>query len=157
MLQHLRENVYREGECLRWAGSYTTCGYPLIKWNGKRKIARRVLMGLLAGGGISDRHVVYDKCGNRWCMNEEHLRVGTVQAAFTVAAKRGKFMSGKIRQITTSVARARNARLPVTERHNLTRMLGEGMRHGEIAAHYGVSRSAVGSAIARWKRIFNSI
>jgi DNA-binding NarL/FixJ family response regulator len=52
--------------------------------------------------------------------------------------------------------RAPNAKMPITERKTVLRLLSEGVTHKEIAARYGVHFTAVNKALAAWERATGS-
>ncbi len=154
-VQWLTENVrIDDNGCHVWAGSTSNeraGGYPVVNWNYKRYLARRLLLEL-TGTSIPHRHVVYSTCGNRKCMNREHLRVGTKTKAMGSHSRRGAFLSGARRSLASAVGRGKAAKLPITERDTVLRLRSQGKTLSEIGALYGVTGSSVGHALKNWRR-----
>lgn len=74
-LAFIRGNVQQDyGGCLIWTGRFQKKN-PLVWWRGDRWMARRLLW-ILSGREVPHRHVIRDRCGNRACMNLEHLHCG---------------------------------------------------------------------------------
>ncbi|HMM72296.1 MAG TPA: helix-turn-helix domain-containing protein, partial [Rhodocyclaceae bacterium] len=55
-----------------------------------------------------------------------------------------------------ALGRAKHAKLPITERRTVLRLLAEGATHKEIAARYGVHFTAVSKAGQSWERATGS-
>lgn len=146
----LRTHVYVDDECRIWAGALQG-GYPSHWWAGKRRQARHTLLAL-AGRPLADGHQVWSTCGNPLCMAEAHLRAGTRRQALQAAAKRGAYPRGVPRTLISAMARAKTARMPVTEAHAVAAMLASGSTIKAIGDRYGVTRSAASIAIKRWSR-----
>lgn len=152
MLSWLTEHVHiDEAGCRIWAGGTVGRGdIPKVMWNRQHMNARRLLM-TLAGRDIEGKHV-YALCGKPRCMNLDCLRAGSHKAAMRSSAKHGAFLSGARRSLASSVGRAKNARLPITERHVVTRLRAQGKTWREIGELYGVTPSAVAHAVNSWNR-----
>lgn len=150
MLTYLQENVYRDGDCLLWAGTSRPDAGPMVMWKRKRWLARRLLLTLM-GRRIADKRV-FDTCGESRCMNHKHLRIGSQGAALRLAARNGAYPKGARRSLLTALGMARRARLGIHDMPDVGRMRADGMTLAAIGERYGVSRSAVGTAIQRWRR-----
>lgn len=151
LTEHVRID---EDGCHIWAGSVSNKragGYPVINWNYRRCLARRLLLEL-TGTSIPNRQVVYPTCGKRKCMNREHLRVGTKEKAMGAHKKRGAFLSGARRSLVVAIGRGRNAKLGIGERDTVLRLRSQGKTLSEIGALYGVTGSSVGHALKNWRR-----
>lgn len=151
MLSYLQEHVYVDGDCLLWAGyTHETAG-PRVMWRRQAWLARRLLVTLM-GRTLSRRERVYDICGEARCMNPEHLRVGKHRDAMRQAAKEGAFPSGARRSLMAALGRARKARLGIHDAPTVLQLRASGMTYRQIGERYGVTASAVGHAIAAWRR-----
>lgn len=151
MLAYLHEHVYRDGDCLTWAGPFQSSGEPRIMWHRKQNLARRLLI-TLSGHELRPKDRVFDVCGNRKCMNRAHLRVGTHAQALKQRAKEGAYLSGARRSLVAAMGRAKNARMGIHDAPDVLRMRAEGRTYKEIAARYSVHPSAVGHALKAWRR-----
>jgi len=154
LLDYLRTHVRLDDGCKRWAGTYSIHGYPVIAWRYRKYPVRRLLLGLIAGNPLAKNKRVYDTCGNRWCVNEEHLRVGLQSTIIRNAQENMRYPTGRQKSLAIALGRARKAKLPITERANVLRMQSEGLSYKRIGEHYGVTPSAVGHALKAWNRIY---
>ena len=152
MLVFLQEHVYRDGDCLLWAGyTHETAG-PRVTWRRQAWIARRLLVTLM-GRTLSRNERVYDTCGQARCMNHDHLRVGKHRDAMRQAAKEGAFLSGARRSLMAAIGRAGKARLGIHDAPTVLQLRASGVTYRQIGERYGVTPSAVGHAIAAWRRV----
>lgn len=69
----IRLRTTREGDCLVWPGAMTPAG-PVAAYNGKARVMRRVAWAA-ANGGVSESECIATVCGNRRCLNAEHMAV----------------------------------------------------------------------------------
>jgi len=151
LVEYLRTHAYRDGECLLWAGTTTTDGYPQLMWKGRIHRARRLLVELTESP-VPATHCIWSKCGSKTCMNREHLIVGTRAAMVKHTARSGRMVRGVQRSLAVALGRAPRARLPITEAQNVIRLRAQGWTLARIGEQYGVCQSAVGKAIQGWQR-----
>ena len=153
MLAWCRENVRidQESGCWIWAGAKTTAGYPIVRWNYQTHTVRRLTIELERGVQLGKR-VVYATCDCRQCVNPAHLRVASRRIAGQENAKKGCYASGKPRSLTTAVALAKRAKLPITQRHQVLKLRADGWTLERIGKKYGVTGDAVGHALKSWER-----
>ena len=76
LLELLRTNVTRVGDCLMWNGCRMTNGYPILHHKGKRHLVHRVVMEVINGENPDGFYVLHS-CDNPGCCNPEHLSIGT--------------------------------------------------------------------------------
>jgi hypothetical protein len=120
---------HRSG-CHNWTGSIMPNGYGQIHSKGQTAYAHRVAWEL-ANGPVPEGAYVLHSCDNRRCVNSAHMRLGSFQDNMDD-------MTGKLRQ--PHGPRNGHAKLTVAEVRLIRLMDGT---HGEIAAHFGVSRPSV--------------
>lgn len=156
MVSYLKENVRRVvgSDCLLWAGPFYKTGLPLASWKGSTGSARRLLYNLTRRNPadvLTGTMRVHATCGERTCMNPKHFAVLSQADLVRHTASRGRFPNGRLRSIKSFAAHAARARLPVTERDNVRDMVLQGASLSRVAERYGVHKSAVSSAIRRWR------
>lgn len=158
MLAWCRENVRIEQEsgCWIWAGSTTSAGYPIVRWQYKTFTVRRLTIELERGVQLGKR-VVYSTCDHRGCVNPAHLRVASRRVAGQENAKKGCYASGASRSLASALAKAKTANLPITERHNVLALRAEGWSLARIGRKYGVTGDAVGRALKSWERALGPV
>lgn len=82
-------------ECTRWTGYFLSNGYGQIKKAGVKWLAHR-LVYTENFGPIPDGLVVRHKCDNRWCVNPEHLELGTQRDNINDCVTRGRHNNAKL-------------------------------------------------------------
>lgn len=153
LLERVRARCIEIGDCWEWQGAMQSCGAtPTMRVGGNVIGVRRLLLQQ-AGVDVEGKTCTY-KCGNKLCVNPDHLQ----------AIGRSKLSRRNAKEMKHSLNVLRRARLAERARAHskLTRQLVEEIRAAEgrqadIAARYGVSQSLV-SAIkrnAKW-RDYNS-
>lgn len=152
MLDFLRTHVYIDGDCRIWAGSTNGDGYPVVAWNYRRRVVRRLLLELVHGRQLG-RHInVWTTCGQVGCVAERHLRSGDRGVMLRAMSKDGRLHGGPKHALAVAMGRAPMARLGIDRAGEVYAALGRGETRADIAARYGVTTSAVGFAIRRWRR-----
>jgi hypothetical protein len=153
VLEHLRTHVRIDPDtgCRIWAGGTTREGYPVVGWQYRKHSARRLMMQLL-GRQVTSKQFVWTSCGQKNCLAEDHLRVGSKRQAAAASAKRGAYVTGSQRSLMTALSRVKDARLSIADRHDVWAMICAGDSHRVIGERYGVTASAVGHAMRAWQR-----
>lgn len=68
---------FESNECLEWPYMKDRTGYGQLQWNGEKQPAHRVVCKIRHGNPLSeDLHAAHN-CGNRKCVNPNHLRWAT--------------------------------------------------------------------------------
>lgn len=114
-------------------------GYPKAKYRGKLQPVSRIVMGLLFGFESIKGKFICHTCGNRSCLNPQHLYIGNPQ--------------------TNSDDKFTDGTMPMGDRHPNWRndvdtdvmvdMYNSGYTQQSIADYYGMSQSAVSSRIRK--------
>jgi len=77
------------GGCWRWTGAQHPFGYGQIRLGSKKlKFAHRLVLELM-GCNVNGKEVMHT-CDNPWCVNPEHLAVGTHRMNMEDAAAKGR-------------------------------------------------------------------
>lgn len=113
----------------------------------------RALLLCLSGVAMHSGWCTWATCGERLCMARGHLRCGARSTMIRWHARQGSMQSSVPHSIAIAKSQSGTARMPMREARMVADMRLRGMKHKEIAAHYGVHRSAVGHALDRWSRI----
>jgi hypothetical protein len=136
---------FRGDGCLLWPSPLRKDNYPLVNVNGKVRIATRYVCTQAHGDPPSPKHECCHSCGNRHCVNPNHLRWGT--KADNIA---DMFTHGTVYRGTKHF----RARLTETDVLKI-RELAATKNQTEIAEMYSVAPSTVAAIIFRrsWKHL----
>ena len=140
------------GDCLIWRDSTTEQGYPIYKPVGCGCTLVRRAVFVMHGGQIKTRQPVVTTCGERACINPQHLAASTTRAVALAAGARGAHsgiaIGAKIAAVKrASVAKitmeaAREIRLstetgPVlAQRHGVHKSLNNSIKRGKAWKDY---------------------
>jgi len=146
----LLAQIEETDDCWIWTGELATKGTPIIRIDGKRHPARRVMLETI---GRPLGQLVWDTCDNPACMNPEHLRSGPRREFQQAMAEKGLFPKGLQRSLLS--AQNRNARFGMQQVRAewLSLAAGETTYEG-LSERYGVSLSAVRKTCQRWAPLF---
>lgn len=151
MLEYLQTNVYRDEDCLNWAGpAFKKNGTPKIGWKGKTYLARRLLLQLL-GQDPGEKEVTH-LCESRLCMNRAHLVTLDHADILRRSARQGHWQVGAVRSMRAAVGKAKTAKLPITEARAVMRARAAGETYKTIGDRYDVHPTRVFNAIKAWAR-----
>lgn len=90
LIDMVREkSITAENGCVIWTGATTQRGYPILMAEACTFGVRRLVIEH-ALGKLSPRAVVIATCGNRLCVNAEHLVTGTYKEAYRYSIQHGK-------------------------------------------------------------------
>jgi hypothetical protein len=141
--QRLRDRTDKSGECWIWRGGTGRGGYGKITVAGRTQATHR-LAWEIEHGPIPDGMNVLHRCDNPPCVRPEHLFLGTIAENNAYRARKGRSSSGDKHH--------NRRRSPLYGKGDEIRWAAKlGMTHERIAAHYGVSRSAI-SLVLEGKR-----
>lgn len=91
--QRLNAMSKDDGECRIWTAALYPSGYGLISYNGRNRLAHRVVFELEIGeipSGMQIDHI----CGRRKCIKASHLRLATPQQNAAYKLNRSKNSTG---------------------------------------------------------------
>lgn len=89
--------VEKTKNCWVWMGAKMPKGYGRVTLNGKGIYAHR-LSYLFFNGPIGKNQVVMHTCDNSWCVNPEHLKIGTQKENIKDCVDKKRFMPGHRRK-----------------------------------------------------------
>ena len=139
ILQKIRAIATEEGECLIWPLGCCN-GHPAVRADGKTQLVRRLLWQELHGP-IPAGKVIKTSCGDKLCVNADHMLLTTHQR---IAAENGKagIMSGPIRSARiAAVKRAgQQAKLRDADVHRIRLGTETGV---QLARELGVSQAHI--------------
>jgi hypothetical protein len=145
MLDYLLTNVRMDDVCRVWASCVTTNGMPKVSWKCRAYNAQRLLLTLL---DKNPKARVWSICGNRTCMEPDHLTTGSVGQHNQWMFDTGVFPKG--RQRAMRIALGVDAKLGVRALPMLHRLRAEGRTYKQIGERMGVHPSTVGHLLRRW-------
>lgn len=138
-LHGIRARCDDEGDCWIWRDGTTRQGYPIFKPYGcKCTLVRRAVF-VLAGGQLKPRQPVVSSCGDRRCVNPEHLSTSTLSKIAKSAAKRGAW-GGQTRRAAISAAQRKRSKITV---EIAAEVLGSTDASRVLAARFGVSKELI--------------
>lgn len=125
-------------DCWIWHGATGNTGHPIVKFDGRCQLARRVAF-TLNGGILAARQPVVTTCEEKCCINPAHLVLSTIKKIANKAARAGKFST-----LQRGVAIARGQR----HRKKLSDEAANEIRYSTesgpvLAARHGIDKSLV--------------
>jgi hypothetical protein len=81
------------GTCWVWTGSSCKDGYPRHRVGGRQQLVHRLALGAQMGGADIGRTPVHHACGNRKCVNPDHLQLVTTAENNAEMLARTAFLS----------------------------------------------------------------
>lgn len=132
---------YQGDDCLRWPFEIGRYGYGVVKHNGQKRVASRVMCELAHGPAPEPDMDAAHSCGNgqRACMNPNHLSWKTRTGNVHDAMDHGTWKHGTMDP---------NAKLNEDDVRDIRRLAAT-MTRQEIADIYGVSQSHVTRIVNR--------
>ena len=104
---YLDNAVVREGECLTFEGHIGNNGYAKITWNGKDRNLHRLVCEATHGAPTGSRSCpATHSCGNKRCINPEHLSWGTPRSNFLDTVRHGRAAKCRLTETQVRLARA---------------------------------------------------
>jgi len=124
--------------CWVWSAGSNEKGYGVF-WNGRRLVKAHRHSWEITNGSIPESLNVLHRCGNRWCVNPEHLYVGT-QKDNAQDTKR----MGRLKLPMLSGEQCSFAKLDYKSVEHIRSMKGSPKGTGTLLAkQYGVSKSTI--------------
>lgn len=117
-------------ECWSWLGAGKGNGYGNVTFNGKNKPAHRHAYELFIGS-IPDGMDVCHSCDNRWCVNPDHLWIGTREDNMRDCLNKGRADGGN------------RKRLPERAIQEIRRQINIGTPSSRIARIFDVNQGTI--------------
>jgi hypothetical protein len=136
LLRHVRTT---SDDCIPWPYGQTA-GYGQININGRPMLTSRRMCLLAHGAPPFKRAEAAHRCGNRICINPNHIRWATGAENCQEKKLHGTEPRGERRP---------NAKLTKRDVLRIRRMAATGQSHTSIARLFGVSRQLVGDVARR--------
>lgn len=137
----LKDRSDEVGDCWIWNQGTSNTGYPQMKVYGCGcKLVRR-LAAELAGKTPAPRQPVDTTCGEKLCVNPDHMRLTTQKAVGKRAAERGAFST--VSRAAKISAASRAGRVKLTD-EQVAEIRASSEPETKRAPLYGVNRSYIG-------------
>ncbi|MCF7805284.1 MAG: hypothetical protein K9N46_09875 [Candidatus Marinimicrobia bacterium] len=132
-----------EGEdpekCWRWTGSFMREDYPLFYGDGRQEPALRILYRIYYKNNLTKDWVIQHNCGNRWCMNPNHIYADRRdEAAKEIQRERRRFTRGENHP---------QAQLTEEDVRRIRRKVESGALQKELAEEYGVTKTHISNIV----------
>ncbi|MFF6903484.1 HNH endonuclease [Streptomyces hydrogenans] len=124
------------GECWPWTAAVNTCGYGVMRPEGRRTgpTVKAHRVSLMLTGVDIEGMVIRHSCDNPPCVNPAHLSVGTKADNSADMVSRDRHARG---------SRSGTSKLTDAEIVEIRQRAAGGELHRVLAANYGVSRSTI--------------
>lgn len=126
------KHVEKADGCWRWTGAIGSGGYGNFAWTWKQIVGAHCAAWAISLGEELPTSCVLHRCDNRWCVNPEHLFLGS-------RGDNARDMAAKQRHLFG----ARNARAKLTDDGAREILANPGESCAKLGARLGVSRAAV--------------
>lgn len=138
-IMHLLESTDDIGDCIIWNGYTGSTGHPMIRRSGTTKLVRREVFRM-SGGNLVPRQPIDTRCGERCCINPEHLYANTIANIAKKAAKRGAWKGMARSMKIATKKREQMGKLTMEKAHEIRLSSESGP---VLALRYGVDKSLI--------------
>lgn len=132
----------QDGTCWRWIGAFNQNGYGYFLLGGRLMHAHRASYALFRGDVPKDKNVCH-ACDNRWCVNPDHLWIGTQRQNVHDAMAKGRSVPPPRTDWRNRIKPHHWQRLSVDQAKEIIRRLARGEKHELIAQDFGINSRTV--------------
>lgn len=153
LLERIKRLCVEEGQCLIWQGLTARGPLPMIHIGNSNVSARRKLYEFLNGVTVEADRVVRTTCGEKLCMNPDHLICMTRTKAKKLDGANGAYNTARMQAIRYRTTRER-AKLTIEQAREI-RASEESAR--ALAKRYGVAHKQINlirQGLA-WQEVFS--
>lgn len=150
LIEYIISKARKDGDCLTWVGWTGRDGAPMVMWKSKTYRAQRVLYQHTYQL-FRPKWMVITRCGNKGCVNAEHLQQISRGDFNRKMGREGGFLSGRERALATAIRHAPTSKMGIDRLNEVMQMRAEGKQYKEIGKIFGITPQGVGAAIKRWK------
>ena len=140
-----------ETGCWRWIGAHLPAGYGILKKKGERTYhyAHRLSYEMHTGLPSKGKHVLH-KCDHPWCVNPDHLFIGTSHDNHMDQKQKNRHLAGQ---------KNGNAKISEQDVREIKALASVGMAQHKIADRYGVCQMQVSRIVrgTRWSHMTERI
>lgn len=148
------EKVRKTETCWEWIGSKTTNGYGFFWKDGKRAWAHRASWEIFHKKTIPEGMEGCHKCDNRWCVNPEHIFIGTHKDNMQDCARKGRFWA-QTHGAPAKGEKHGSSKLREKDIIDIRLSYNNGEHQSSIAERYGMHKKHIGPICRgkRWKHV----
>jgi len=131
--------------CWIWTTAFNLLGYGMFSINNKNDHAHRVSYKLYVGPIPKGLNVCHT-CDNRWCVNPDHLFLGTAYDNVMDKVNKGRCPSGE---------NHKNSKLNYSKVKEIREMYSNGYKQNHIAKFFSISTATINQIVSNktWKNI----
>ena len=129
-IEQFLKHVEKTPTCWRWTAAIGAGGYGVSHWGRDVETAPRTAYRLFRGWSVPKGKVLRHTCDNRWCVNPDHLVVGTYRENLEDAVAAGRRTD--IRRLLTPI--------DVME---IKRLIKAGKKQKEVAVQFNCSQGHI--------------
>jgi hypothetical protein len=137
--------VIQDDGCWAWMGARITSGYGQICFNGRQLLTHRVSYEVHKGP-ITNGMVIRHSCDIPWCVNPDHLEMGTQQDNISDKVAKGRHAYGEmigtaklkeqdVLEIRELLSTGELLQYKIAERYGVDPKLITNIKHGRIWRH----------------------
>lgn len=136
----VREKCTEVGDCLIWTGRKTDSGYPRMTRDGREFIVRREMAAMKIGRALTPREMATCTCGERACLEWDHIAVQDIQRVRQQTGAKGKY-STPSKGIRLAIARRQGAKIDMET--------VKAIRASQDASHVEAAKHGISSSMVR--------